>query len=114
MNTGTIAHERRSEERRQANIHFLIKIGSLFKARGIIKDMNRQGMCLKCPQLFRPRLSIQAGNYVGGPLKISIPSNGITIDGRIAWVNLKVGEGAIRITDTSDQGRWLKMFAEVD
>jgi hypothetical protein len=110
VETDNSGHERRSEERKEVNIYFLIKIGRLFKARGVIKDINRKGLCLKCPQLFRPRLSVQAREFVNGPLKISIPSSGITVDGRIAWVDLKVGEGAIRVTNTSDQQRWLEMY----
>lgn len=110
MDRKPIPHERRSEERKAVNIHFLVRIGSIFKARGVIKDMNRQGMALKCPQLFKPRLSIGAQNFIGNPLKISIPSRGLTVDGRIAWVNLKNGEGAISVTDTSDMGRWSEMY----
>lgn len=109
MDRGPIPHERRSEQRKEVNIYFLIRIGSMFKARGVIKDMNRQGMALKCPQLFKPRLSIGAQSFIGSPLKINIPSRGLTVDGRIAWVNLKKGEGAIRVTDTSDQNRWSDM-----
>jgi hypothetical protein len=107
-----MADERRSEERKETNIFFLIKIGSLFKARGIIKDMNRQGLGLKCPQLFRARLAVQARDYVGSPLKINIPSTGITIEGKVTWVNLKVGEGAIRVTNISNQDRWLEMLRQ--
>ncbi|HNY64163.1 MAG TPA: hypothetical protein PKM41_01915 [Deltaproteobacteria bacterium] len=110
MDTGGIATERRSEQRKAVRISFLIRIGQLFKARGVIKDINRQGMCLKCPQLFRPRLSTGAREYIGGPLRITLPSNGLTVDGMIAWVNLKKGEGAIRITGTSDEARWLEIY----
>jgi hypothetical protein len=112
MDTDGIANERRSEERRKVNIFFLIKIGRLFNARGVIKDMHRQGLCLKCPQLFKPRLSIQAKDYINSSLKITIPSNGITVDGKIAWVNLKSGEGALRVVSTSDQVRWQSMFEQ--
>lgn len=109
MYTGEHASERRSEERKQVSIYFLVKIGPLFKARGTIKDMNRQGVCLKCPELFKPRLNIQVGDFINSKLKISIPSKGLTLDGKIAWVNLKKGEGAIRLTDSSDQARWLDL-----
>jgi hypothetical protein len=112
MDTGTFAHDRRSADRKPANIFFLIKIGRLFKARGVIKDMSEEGLCLKCPQLFKARVSIQARDFIDGALKISIPSNGITVEGSIAWVNLRLGEGAIRVTNTSDQDRWQRMFEQ--
>lgn len=112
MDIDETAQERRSEARKQVSIYFLVKIGQLFKARGVIKDMNRQGVCIKCPELFRPRLNIQVKDFIDSRLKISIPSRGLTVNGRIAWVDLKQGEGAIRVTDTSDQERWLDLYEQ--
>ena len=39
-----------------------------------------------------------------------IPSERITIEGEIAWVNLKKGVGAIRIKSTSDDNRWQEIY----
>jgi hypothetical protein len=63
-----------------------------------------------CPQLFKPRTTIQPKDYIGESLRFMIPSDGITINGVIAWVDLKKGEGAIRITSTSDDNRWQKIY----
>jgi hypothetical protein len=38
-----------------------------------------------------------------------IPTEGITINGSIVWVDLKNGEGAISILNTSDDNRWQKL-----
>jgi hypothetical protein len=112
MGTDAFDQERRSEERKQISVFFLVRIGQIFKARGVIKDMNTRGACLKCPELFRPRINIQAGDFVDSRIKISIPSKGLTVDGTIAWVNLKQGEGALRVTGTSDRERWVHLYEE--
>jgi hypothetical protein len=110
METNTFDQERRREERRQVSVFFLVRIGQLFKARGVIKDMNPQGVCLKCPELFRPRLNVLARDFIDSRIKISIPSKGLTVDGTIAWVNLKQGEGALKVTGLSNRECWMDMY----
>lgn len=110
MDTDTTVQERRRQNRKKVKISFLIKVGSLFNGRGFAKDINQHGMCLRCPQLFKPRTTIQTKDFIGESLKFMIPSDGITINGVIAWVDLKKGEGAIRITSTSDDNRWQKIY----
>jgi hypothetical protein len=104
-----VIHERRIEKRKKVKIMFLIKIGRLFSGRGIVKDINQHSMRLMCPQLFKPRTTIQSNGYIGESLRVMIPSDGITINGVIARVDLKKGEGAIRISSTSDNSRWQKL-----
>ena len=105
-----MVQERRRQKRKKVKITFLIKLGRLFNGRGFTKDINQHGMCLMCPQLFKPRTTIQPKDYIGESLRFMIPSDGITINGVIAWVDLKKGEGAIRITSTSDDNRWQKIY----
>jgi hypothetical protein len=104
-----VIHERRSEKRKKVKMMFLVKIGKLYNEGGIAKDINRHGVCLICPQLFQPRTTIQPKDYIGKTLKIMFPSNGITINGVIAWVDLRKGEGAIKISRTTDDSRWQEL-----
>ena len=110
MEVDNIDKERRKHKRKKVKIMFLIKIGRLFNGRGIAKDINQHGMCLICHHLFKPRIAIQSKDYIGESLQFMIPSERITIEGVIAWVDLKKGEGAIRITNTSDDNRWQEIY----
>jgi hypothetical protein len=110
MDIENAVQERRKQKRKKIKIPFLIKVGTLFNGRGFAKDINQHGLCLMCPQLFKPRTTLQSKDYIGESLKFMIPSSGITINGVIAWVDLKKGEGAVRITSTSDDNRWQKIY----
>jgi len=112
MEVDNIDQERRKHKRKKVKIMFLIKLGRLFNGRGLLKDINRDGMCLMCPQLFKVRTTILNRDYIGESLQFMIPSERITIEGVIAWVDLKRGEGAIRITSTSDDNRWQEIYGE--
>jgi len=109
MSTDNIVHERRNEARKKVKITFLFKMGMLFSGRGIAKDINKQGMCLVCPKLFKPRPTVQPKDYIGATLQVMIPAEIITITGKIAWVDLRRGEGGIRISSTSDDEVWRRM-----
>ncbi len=39
-------------------------------------------------------------------MRVMIPTEALTVNGIIAWVDLKKGEGAISITSTSDDEKW--------
>jgi hypothetical protein len=109
MNTDKIVHERRNVVRKKVKIVFLFKMGTFFSGRGIAKDINQQGMCLVCPKLFKPRPMVQAKDYIGATLQVMIPSEIITISGTIAWVDLKRGEGGIRISTTTNDDIWNRL-----
>ncbi len=98
--------ERRRERRQQVKITVLLKAGVLISGRGITKDISEHGMCLMAPQIFKSMNSSQARDFTGSALRIMIPAEAITINGRIAWVDLKKGEGAVTILSTSDDARW--------
>jgi hypothetical protein len=110
MEIYNIDQERRKHKRQKVKIMFLIKLGRLFNARGVLKDINQDSMCFMCQQLFNARTNIQPKDYIGESLQFIIPSERITIDGVIVWVNLKKGEGAIRIKKTSDDNRWQEIY----
>jgi hypothetical protein len=110
MEVDSIDQERRKHKRKKVKIMFLIKLGRLFNGRGMLKDINQHGMCLMCNELFKGRTTIQSRDYIGESLQFMIPSERITIEGEIAWVNLKKGEGAIRIKSTSDDSRWQEIY----
>jgi len=110
MEAGNTGQERRRHKRKRVKIMFLIKLGKLFNARGMLKDINKDSMCLICQQLFKASTTAQPKDYIGKSLQLMIPSERITIDGVILWVNLKKGEGAIRIKSTSDDNRWQEIY----
>jgi hypothetical protein len=39
-----------------------------------------------------------------------IPSEALTVNGVLAWADFKRGEGAINITSTSDDEKWLEFI----
>ncbi len=110
MEAGNTGQERRKHKRKLVKIMFLIKLGKLFNARGMLKDISKDSMCLMCQQLFKASATIQPKDYIGKSLQIMIPSENITIEGVILWVNPKKGEGAIRIKSTSDDKRWQEIY----
>lgn len=98
--------ERRKEHRKKVKITVLLKMGVLLNGRGIARDISEGGMCLVSPQIFKTMTTIQAKEFEGSPLRVLIPTEALTVNGIIAWVDLKKGEGAISITSTSDDEKW--------
>jgi hypothetical protein len=104
-----VIRERRKQARKSVKIVFLFKMGRLFTGRGFAKDINQSGMCLVCPALFNISRKLLLSDYIGSSLQVMVPAAGITINGVIAWVNLKKGEGGIKVTSTSDESRWQEL-----
>jgi len=101
--------ERRREHRKKVKITVLLKMGVLLNGRGIARDISKGGMCLISPQIFKTMTTIQAKEFEGAPLRVMIPTEALTVNGIIAWVDLKKGEGAISITSTSDDDKWKRL-----
>ena len=104
-----VDHERRKEKRKKVNIPILIKLGKLFSGRGIIKDISMHGIRLKSLQIFKGYNNILFKDLTGFSIRVMLPSENITINGLIVWVDLKNGEGAISIISTSDDNCWQKL-----
>lgn len=104
--------ERRREKRKKVNITVLLKMGVLINGRGIAKDISAGGMRLVSPQIFRSMAAVQAKDFEGSILRVMLPTEGITVNGVIAWVDLKKGEGAITIQNTSDDEKWMGLSRE--
>jgi hypothetical protein len=104
-----VDHDRRGEKRKKVNISILIKLGNLFSGRGITKDISKHGLRLKSLQIFKGNNNIHFKDLTGTSIRVMIPSENITINGLIAWVDLKIGEGAINIISTSDDNCWQKL-----
>jgi hypothetical protein len=98
--------ERRREKRKKVKITVLLKMGVLLSGRGIARDISEHGMCLMSAQIFKAMSTVQAKDFSGAPLKVMIPTEALTVNGVVIWVDLKKGEGAIHITSTSDDSRW--------
>lgn len=101
--------ERRREHRKKVKITVLLKMGVLLNGRGVARDISKGGMCLVSPQIFKTMTTIQAKEFEGAPLRVMIPTEALTVNGIIAWVDLKKGEGAISITSTSDDDKWKRL-----
>ena len=104
-----VDRERRREIRKKVNISILIKLGNLCSGRGITRDISKHGLRFKSLQIFKGFNNIHFKNLSGSSIRVMIPSESITINGLIAWVNLKSGEGAISIISTSDDNCWQKL-----
>ena len=104
-----VAHERRREKRKKVNIPILVKLGNLLSGRGITKDISKHGLRLKSLQIFKGHNNNQFKDLTGISIRVMIPSENIKINGMIAWVDLKNGEGSISIISTSDDNRWQKL-----
>ncbi len=106
MDSENASHERRREHRQKVKITVLLKMGVLLNGRGIARDISNHGMCLVSPQIFKAMSSVQQKEFIGAPLRVMIPAEALTVNGTLAWVDLKKGEGAISITSTSDDEKW--------
>ena len=111
MDTGDAAPDRRREHREKVKITVLLKMGVLLNGRGMAQDISRHGMRLVSPQIFKVMSSVQQKDFIGAPLKIMLPVEALTVNGNIAWVDLKKCEGAITITSTSDDEKWMKFIS---
>ena len=106
MGVDGVGRERRREKRKKVKITVLLKMGVLLSGRGIARDISQHGMCLMSPQIFKAMSTVQSKDFSGAPLKVMIPTEALTVNGVVVWVDLKKGEGAIHITSTSDDSRW--------
>lgn len=98
--------ERRREHRKKVKITVLLKMGVLLNGRGIARDISKGGMCLVSPQIFKTMTTIQAKEFEGAPLRVMIPTEALTVNGIIAWVDLKKGKvpSASRAPRTTTSG----------
>ena len=108
MDTDDAANERRGEHRQKVKITVLLKMGVLLNGRGIAQDISQHGMRLIAPQIFKAMSTVQQKDFTGAPLRVMLPVEALTLNGVIAWVDLKRGEGAISITSTSDDEKWME------
>lgn len=113
MDNGDNGRDRRREDRKKVKITVLLKMGVLLNGRGIARDISDHGMCLVSPQIFKTMTTIQSKEFEGAPLRVMLPAESITVNGIIAWVDLKKGEGAISITSTSDDDKWKGICSKV-
>jgi hypothetical protein len=111
MDTDDAARERRTEHRKKVKITVLLKMGVLLNGRGIAQDMSHHGMRLISPQIFKAMSSVQQKDFTGALLRVMLPVEALTVNGIIAWVDLKKGEGAINITSTSDDEKWMEFIS---
>jgi hypothetical protein len=111
MDTDDAAHERRGEHRKKVKITVLLKMGVLLNGRGIAQDISQHGMRLIAPQIFKAMSTVQQKDFTGAPLRVMLPVEALTLNGLIAWVDLKRGEGAISITSTSDDEKWMEYLS---
>jgi PilZ domain len=111
MATDDAAQERRREHREKVKITVLLKMGVLLNGRGIAQDISQHGMRLISSQIFKVMSSVQQKDFIGAPLRIMLPVEALTVNGLIAWVDLKRGEGAINITSTSDDEKWMEFIS---
>lgn len=113
MGADKAASDRRREQRKKVKITVLLKMGVLLNGRGIAKDISIHGMCLVSPQIFKVMTSIQPKDFAGAPLRIMIPTEALTVNGVIAWADLKKGEGAVQVTSTSDDDKWKEICGQL-
>lgn len=107
-----VVRERRKLKRKNVKIIFLFKMGRLFNGRGFAKDLHLEGMCLVCPALFKASRGIQPKDYISSSMQIMIPTANLTINGVVMWVDLKKGEGGVKVTSTTDDVRWQQICEE--
>ncbi|HOJ14484.1 MAG TPA: PilZ domain-containing protein [Deltaproteobacteria bacterium] len=106
MTPGDETPERRRHRRKQVHITVLLKVGVLLNGRGVAKDISPGGMRLVSSQIFKATTTIQAKDYEGSTMRVMVPTEGLTVNGVIAWVDLKKGEGALKVQSTSDDAKW--------
>ncbi len=104
-----VIRDRRKQGRKSVKIIFLFKMGRIFNGRGFIKDISSEGLCLVCPTLFSLNRKIQPDDYIGSSIQIMVPSATVTVNGEVVWVDLKKGEGGVKVTTINDEARWKEL-----
>ncbi|MDT8272214.1 MAG: hypothetical protein RRA35_03380 [Desulfomonilia bacterium] len=104
--------EKRIHPRKKVKITALLKLGILISGRGYVKDISARGMCLLCPQVFKPMKTAQGKDFIGSALKVMFPSHALTVGGIIQRVDLKKGEGAITVESISDENVWNSLLED--
>ena len=104
--------EKRQGRRKSVKIASLLKMGVYLNGRGFAKDISINGMCLVAPNLFKFMKPAQVKEYMGAPLKVMFPSQSLTVTGTLVRIDVKKGEGALSILNTSDDNVWQKICME--
>jgi hypothetical protein len=111
MNADNTDPERRRERRKKVKITVLLKMGVLLNGRGIAKDISSQGMRLISSQIFKTMSIAQQKDFIGAPLRVMLPTEALTINGVLVWIDFQKAEGAIQISSTSDDEKWVKFLS---
>lgn len=111
MNADNTETERRRERRKKVKITVLLKMGVLLNGRGIAKDISSQGMRLVSSQIFKTMSTAQQKDFIGAPLRVMLPTEALTINGVLVWIDFQKAEGAIHISSTSDDEKWVKFLS---
>ncbi|HHO76250.1 MAG TPA: PilZ domain-containing protein [Deltaproteobacteria bacterium] len=112
MSEENSVEEKRKNIRKRVKIVALLKMGVYFSGRGFAKDISINGMCLVAPSLFKFMKPAQVQEYLGAPLKVMFPSQSLTVNGSLVRIDIKKGEGALSILNTSDDAQWQKICAQ--
>ncbi|VFU15413.1 conserved hypothetical protein [anaerobic digester metagenome] len=106
MADNTVIHEQRRHKRKKVKITALLKMGMYLSGRGYAKDISRDGICLVAPNLFKFIKSSQLSDYIGAHIRIMFPAHSLTVTGTIVRIDTLHGEGALSITNTSNDEAW--------
>ena len=112
MNETNDAQEKRKHKRKTVKIIALLKMGVYLSGRGYAKDISVSGMCLVAPNIFKLMKPSQINEHVGAMLKVMFPSQSLTVQGNLVWIDARKGEGAISITSTSNDTAWKELCAQ--
>ena len=112
MNEKHDVEDKRQGKRKSVKIIALLKMGVYLSGRGFAKDISINGMCLVAPNLFKFMKPAQVQEYMGAPLRIMFPSQSLTVNGTLVRIDIKNGEGALSILNTSDDTAWKKICTE--
>ena len=109
--TGDIQDKRR-HNRKSVKITALLKMGMYLSGRGFAKDISESGMLLVAPSIFKFMKPQQIQEYIGAHLRIMFPAQSLSVNGTLVRIDTKKGEGALSISNTSNDTLWQEICSE--
>lgn len=102
-------NDRRKHLRKPFKAKVMLKLTELISGYGYTKDITLDSMRIRSLELFLFFKPEQAHVFQNAPLKISMPTENLVIEGRIHLVNTGDSELIVLISKTSDPEKWNKI-----
>lgn len=102
-------NDRRKSLRKPFRTKVTLKLSDFIKGCGYLKDITIDSACIVTPELFAFLRPEKSGIFQDAELSVSLPSESLTLRGKIIRVNPFENELAITILQTSNDEKWMEL-----